>query len=1285
MAVDHSRLGALPPVPQYVLDKWQDIVDTMAEVVGAPGGLIMRVAGENTEVLVASHPTQLKGSGPSFPICWPDKTPFGTISVLDRQDQAYSGVHKRLIAQFRDLIEYDLAAIHAEARDEEALKQSEERFRLLVEHAADIFFLHDEKGHLLDANRRASQNLGYSSEELLQMTVSDLSLDLSQEEREALWGRIQLEDVGTVYSRYRRKDGTIFPAEVRISCQLVQGRKIFLAMVRDITERVEADRSIKELNEGLEQRVVERTAQWRASSALLQAVMDGATDAIFVKDYEGRFLLFNQAAARFVGRSAQDVLGKRVDELFGENAGRLIRDLECRIMDSGEPETVEETMTAMGVERTFLATRSPYRDEQGKVIGLIGISRDITEKRRSEDELYLERERFGLATEAGGLGVWDYNLDTGEIFCDARWREIFNVDADYPISAVGMVNTFVHPEDADRVNRERRAALDARMKIHSIEHRVITAAGDLKWIVTSARLLEGSERRPNRLVGVVVDITQEKNAAQTLEQAKNAAEAAEQAKSEFLATMSHEIRTPMNAVLGMTRLALQTDLGPKQRNYLDKINASANTLIAIINDVLDFSKIEAGKLDLEETEFTLGSVLESVSAVTAMRAEEKGLEIVYSVASDVPERLVGDSLRLGQILINLVNNAVKFTHAGEVVVSVACLPQPRPDMAMLQFSVTDTGIGLDAAQVAGLFRAFTQAGRHVTRKYGGTGLGLAICKQLVELMGGRIWVTSVPNQGSTFTFTIGAGLLTSSVTRGSSLRLASLSGRRILVVDDNATAREILSLMVSSFGIATEVADSGAAALEALKLASAQDKPFELVLMDWRMPGMDGLEAAQRIKSNKELRHIPAVLMVTAYGRQEVLRRAEQLGLQGVLIKPVTESMMFNTIIDTLDLARRVKPAETGATWDEPLAAAPADPLQEKWMAALTGCHVLVVDDNALNREVVGDFLMAVGVVVDTAANGEEALACLGRTDYEAVLMDVHMPVMDGLTAAREIRRHARWSTLPIIALTAQARVEDRKESLAAGMDAHLTKPIDEKKLYQTLLQLLPKRAAEVDELQASTAIELDVSGAAAVNPSTGLPCVDLDATLKRFGGNRERLVRLLSGFVRDFGDAPAKLDADVAANRYDDIAFLAHTIKGTAPWLEAHELCSTAERLEACARRHDTESMALHVAIFRYRLEAVLAHLKGVLERPDPSEDVPGRIDVAAILKMVVEAEPLVARGDYAAQFLLENLSAKLAGTPVAALADIVRAHYDDLELDATSAALRRLRADLENMKGGA
>lgn len=492
-------------------------------------------------------------------------------------------------------------------------------------------------------------------------------------------------------------------------------------------------------------------------------------------------------------------------------------------------------------------------------------------------------------------------------------------------------------------------------------------------------------------------------------------------------------------------------------------------------------------------------------------------------------------------------------------------------------------------------------------------------------------------------------------------RRAQLAGRRALIVDDNASARQILLTMVQEFGMAAEAVGSGAQAIEALLAAERAVQPFDIVLMDWRMPGMDGLETARRIRAEEKLPHMPAVLMVTAYGREEVLRGVEQLGLQGLLIKPITESVMFNTLSDILSLPaleHRGREAAAESAQRRGL------PFRDTLLSSLAGRRVLVVDDNALNREVASDFLLAAGMVVETATDGRDALTKLERQDYDAVLMDIHMPQMNGLAAARAIRRQTRWATLPIIALTAQARSEDRQASLEAGMTAHLSKPIDEMALYQTLAEVLGLSEERVD------------AGQSIVPPAPPMG-LDVPAVLKRFGGKPDRVVRLLTGFLRDFADGPRQIDDHLRAGDTESVAALAHMVKGSAAYFDARDVCARAERLEHAARQGDAEAMAIHGTAFSEELNLLLDAIRVVL--PGLRGSAGTEAGLAAVLDLIAQATPLVAHGDYAAQPLLEQISAGLRGLPCQPLAERACLHFDELELEAAEAALLQLKAGLE------
>ena len=669
---------------------------------------------------------------------------------------------------------------------------------------------------------------------------------------------------------------------------------------------------------------------------------------------------------------------------------------------------------------------------------------------------------------------------------------------------------------------------------------------------------------------VVQDITARKQAEAATREARLAAESASRTKSSFLANMSHELRTPMNAIIGMTHLALDDGLPPRQRDYVEKAHASAQGLLQILNDILDVSKIEAGQLQLERVQFSIDTIIDDMADVLGLKAEEKGLELLFEAAPDLPRHLVGDPTRLRQVLVNLGSNAIKFTDRGEITVGMRA-ERGEAGRIVLHGWVRDTGVGMTEEELERLFQPFMQADSSTTRRFGGTGLGLAICKQLLERMGGRLWVDSTPGRGSTFhfsaSFEAGADTAPERAWTADELR-----GKRALLVDDNSAALDVLGRMLEALGVQVDRASSGPQALQAV---AANPGAFTWVLIDWKMPGMDGVACARLILSQHPGVR-PCILLVTAFARDDALRASAGLPLAGVLQKPVTPSSLY----DCLLRARAVEPPRAAS------ASVPRPQLAENVRARLNGKHILLVEDHPLNRELACELLRRAGMHVVTADNGEEALRQLAQAGpFDAVLMDCQMPVMDGYTATLELRTHPAWRSLPVIAMTASALTEDRDRALASGMNAHITKPIDVELLLRTMADWIGTDAA--DAAQASNAASTSAQAAA---PATAIDTAD---GLQRCLGKVDLYQRVLRGFRSAEASFTTDLKAALREHRRDDALRRIHDLKGLAGTIGAHDLHRLAAALNQALLDDHLAPTEAALERVRNELDRVLAEIE--------------------------------------------------------------------------------------------
>jgi signal transduction histidine kinase/CheY-like chemotaxis protein len=651
--------------------------------------------------------------------------------------------------------------------------------------------------------------------------------------------------------------------------------------------------------------------------------------------------------------------------------------------------------------------------------------------------------------------------------------------------------------------------------------------------------------------------------ARRLLAARNEAQAATRAKAMFLANMSHEIRTPLNAIIGMSYLALKTELSERQRDYVNKLQQSGQHLLAVVNDILDYSKIEAGGLTIEHTEFELDALLDNVATLIGGKAGAKGLELIYDIDSELPRHmLIGDSLRIGQILINYGNNAVKFTEHGEVAI-VARVVERTGDQALVRFAVRDTGIGLSADQIQRLFRSFEQADVSTTRRYGGTGLGLAISKKLADLMGGEVGVESEPGKGSTFWFTARLGI--GKAARKTWQPQPDMRGRHVLIVDDSANARAVMGDMLREMSFEVDAVASGQEALAAVRVAHKLGHPFDAVLLDWRMPDMDGIETVRHLR---ELDIAPPhVAIITAYGREELFAQTAELGIDMVLVKPVGASALFDALI-------RMLGGHAGAPEAMDAASALEAP---PGLAAIRGATVLLAEDNSLNQQVASELLADAGMSVDIARTGREAVAMAQHKAYDLVLLDMHMPEMDGLEASRTLRAMPQFSALPIVAMTANVMQADRDQCMAAGMNDFVGKPIEPEALWQVLLRWIkPLREtapARVDAAPASRApaapaapsapIAANAANASNAPPFPAIEGIDTAGGLRRMLGKRDLYASLLNDFADAEENTPDAIRTALANNDVEGARRIAHTLKGSAANIGAGAVRDLAATLE--------------------------------------------------------------------------------------------------------------------------
>ncbi len=913
----------------------------------------------------------------------------------------------------------------------------------------------------------------------------------------------------------------------------------------------------------LQEEVAARTVELRK----LSQATENSPASVVVTDKDGTIEYVNPRFSEVTGYAADEAIGQNPSVLkSGDLPESYYKELWDTILSGKVWRGEFKNKRKNGEEFWESASISPIKNEEGEITHFVAVKEDITEQKKIRESLRESEIQLHTIFHNSPLGILYVGNDGTILDCNERHAELMGSTREKQIGAKLL---------KELSDDDVRAVLLKAISGQEAEHEGAYTSIDGRKTVQMRTLFNPTEpgKSPTEVIITSEDITERKKMEAQIIQARQAADEASKAKSDFLANMSHEIRTPMNAVIGMTHLALKTELTSKQQDYLNKIQSSANSLLGIINDILDFSKIEAGKLDMESVEFNLDDVLDNLANLVTVKAQEKeDLEVLFATAQEVPKFLVGDPLRLGQVLINLANNAVKFTKSGEIVVSTELLEQAEAGLT-IKFSVRDTGIGLTKDQIGKLFQSFSQADTSTTRKFGGTGLGLTISKRLVNMMGGEIWVDSEPGQGTTFSFTVNFGLGKEKVKKRS-VPSSDLRGMKVLVVDDSATSRNILQDILESFSFEVTLAASGEEGLEEIQKADT-DQPYELVLMDWKMPGIDGIETSERIKNHKKLNKIPAVILVTAYGREEIMQQAEQIGLDGFLIKPIGPSVLFDTIMHAFGegIPKTSRISERNEDIED--------------LKAIQGAQVLLVEDNEINQQVALEILQGAGLKVTVANNGQEGVDAAMQHPYDAILMDIQMPVMDGYEATKRIRN---WEggmrnkidgnsdvgdqkpaasdqrPVPIIAMTAHAMAGDEKKSIEAGMNDHVTKPIDPDKLFATLQKWI-KPVAERAAVQKPPVLDAPPEPDQALQDEDELPeslaGFDLAAGLVRLMGNKRLYRKLLLDFGSNYGRVAGDIHEALATKDFNQAHSLVHNLKGLAGNLEATGLQAAAVKME--------------------------------------------------------------------------------------------------------------------------
>lgn len=938
-----------------------------------------------------------------------------------------------------------------------------------------------------------------------------------------------------------------------------------LRAIRIATERMKA----APRGQGVDDALVE-------SEARIHAIINAALDCIITMDSNGKIVEFNPAAEKTFGYKSQEVVGKEMGELFmppdvRERQRRSFQNFQS----SGTGSMMGQRLDVPAFRKDgteFIAEMATQGVTQGGEFVFTVFLRDITdrklaEEQRDEFEEMLEKERDLLLTLIDNLPDYIFAKDVSGKYRTVNETLLRDLGAPSRDEVIGKSDYDYWPKElADEYHAGDQTVIKSGVLLPNREEESIDHAGNTRWLLTTKAPLRDRNGKVEGLVGICRDITERKRAEVELKEAKESAENANRAKSDFLANMSHEIRTPMNGIIGMTELMLSTQLSAEQNDYLAMVKDSADALLRLLNDILDFSKIEAGKLELEATDFGLRDCVGKTAQTLGVRAADKGIELNCRIDPALPDNLIGDAGRLRQIIVNLAGNAIKFTEEGEVVIEVT-EESHSEDQVCLQFSVKDTGIGIAPEKQGAVFEAFQQADTSITRKFGGTGLGLAISSQLVEIMGGRIWLESELGRGTTFHFTAVFDIGTEQANRPT-IDIDALEGLPALIVDDNRTNRRILEEILTNWKMKPGLADSGEAALVEMKRAVERNEPYQLVLLDCMMPGMDGFELAKHIGEDSQLSDC-TMMMISSGVRPGDAEQCRDLGIVRHMSKPFVQSELLKTILAAVGESV----VDDVRTLEQDVDQAKRRPLK-----------ILLAEDGLVNQRVAVGLLKIDGHDVTIAHNGREAVDAMKNDSFDLVLMDVHMPEMDGFEATVAIREYEQQqgSRTPIVAMTAAAMKGDREQCLAVGMDGYVSKPVDPLKLRTAIEKFIPEMSSDASEVLPD---DSNVDGKDSV--------FNLEAAQSRIPGGSEGFKQMALLFLEECPKLLNDIREGLASDDAKQVHRGAHTLKSSADLFGAEVVVDAARRLETLGQEGDLTSAVDVMA----ELETAVTDMVGAVE----------------------------------------------------------------------------------------